>query len=149
MQRTRHASSIGIVCDHAQQAPFPEITARGVASRILMSVQSEQRPGVAQVEAHHLVERRAAAARDLPEPGDARLGLEHAAQCQGWYCSTSYGSGGRGPTSDMSPRSTFQNCGSSSRLVLRRKRPIGVTRGSLVDLERRRRSPARGLARST
>ena len=37
---------------------------------------------------------------------------------------------GRGPTSVMSPRSTFQNCGSSSRLVRRRKRPIGVLRGS-------------------
>ena len=34
----------------------------------------------------------------------------------------------------MSPRSTFQSCGSSSRLVLRRMRPIGVTRGSFVSL---------------
>ena len=37
---------------------------------------------------------------------------------------------GRGPTKDMSPRSTFQSSGSSSSLVRRRKRPTGVTRAS-------------------
>ncbi len=37
---------------------------------------------------------------------------------------------GRGPTTDISPRSTFRNCGSSSRLVRRRKAPTRVTRGS-------------------
>ena len=41
-----------------------------------------------------------------------------------------YGRSGRGPTSDMSPRSTFQSCGSSSRSKWRRKRPNGVQRGS-------------------
>ena len=61
-----------------QQAPLPEITARGVARRILMSVQSERRPRVAEVEPHHLVERRPAAPGHLPQPGDARLGVEHA-----------------------------------------------------------------------
>ena len=61
-------------------APLPEMhRARRVASRILMSVQSEQCPRVAKVEADHLVERGAAAAGDLPEPGDAGLGFEHAA----------------------------------------------------------------------
>ena len=55
-------------------------------------------------------------------------------QCHALVLLHLVGSGGRGPTSDMSPRSTFQNCGSSSRLVLRRKPPIGVTRGSLVSL---------------
>ena len=63
-------------------------------------------------------------------------------RCHGWYCSTSKGSGGRGPTSDMSPRSTFQNCGSSSRLVFRRNRPGGVMRGSFVSLNTS--SPVRG-----
>ena len=48
-----------------------------------MSVQSERVLRVAKVEAHHLVERRAAAAGDLPETGDARLGFEHAAAVPG------------------------------------------------------------------
>ena len=37
---------------------------------------------------------------------------------------------GRGPTSDMSPDRTFNSCGSSSMLVVRRNRPTRVTRGS-------------------
>ncbi len=37
---------------------------------------------------------------------------------------------GRGPTRLISPQSTFQSCGSSSRLVLRMKRPTRVTRSS-------------------
>ena len=37
---------------------------------------------------------------------------------------------GRGPTRLISPLSTFQTCGSSSRLVRRSKRPTRVTRGS-------------------
>ena len=55
-------------------------------------------------------------------------------RCQRRYFWNSYITGGRGPTRDISPFSTFQNCGNSSRLVFRRKRPIGVTRGSLVNL---------------
>ena len=42
----------------------------------------------------------------------------------------------------MSPRSTFHSCGSSSRRVRRRKRPIGVTRGSSVLRPHRRRCAA-------
>src|SRR6187399_1179250 len=37
---------------------------------------------------------------------------------------------GLGPTRLMSPLSTLKSCGSSSRLVFRRKRPIAVTRGT-------------------
>src|SRR5580700_10921401 len=37
------------------------------------------RSGVMKVETHHLVEGRAAAARDLPETGDSRLGLQNLA----------------------------------------------------------------------
>jgi len=44
------------------------------------------------------------------------------------------GSSGRGPTMLMSPRSTFQSCGNSSRLVLRRKWPMRVMRGSFLSL---------------
>ena len=43
---------------------------------------------------------------------------------------TSRHGSGRGPTSDMSPRSTFQSCGSSSIDDLRSSRPSGVIRGS-------------------
>ena len=43
---------------------------------------------------------------------------------------SSSGTTGRGPTMDMSPRSTLNNWGSSSRLVRRRNRPTRVTRGS-------------------
>ena len=46
----------------------------------------------------------------------------------GGYCSTSSGISGRGPTMLMSPFSTFQKFGSSSRLVARRKRPTRVSR---------------------
>ena len=48
-----------------------------------MSVQSERRSDVPQIEAHHLVEGRPAAPGDLPETGDARLGVEHAAPVPG------------------------------------------------------------------
>jgi hypothetical protein len=46
------------------------------------------------------------------------------------HCSASWTGKGRGPTSDMSPRSTFQSCGNSSRFVFRSSRPTGVIRGS-------------------
>src|SRR5260370_23193516 len=39
-------------------------------------------------------------------------------------------SSGRGPTTLISPCRTFRNCGNSSRLVLRKKRPNGVIRAS-------------------
>lgn len=55
--------------------------------------------------------------------------------CQRSYSCVSAGIGGRGPTSDMSPHNTFHSCGSSSRLDLRRNRPIGVTRGSCLILK--------------
>ena len=48
--------------------------------------------------------------------------------------SVSYGMHGRGPTSDISPRRTLSSCGSSSRLVFRRKRPNVVTSASRESL---------------
>src|SRR5436305_1647995 len=42
--------------------------------------------------------------------------------------------GGRGPTRLISPRSTLNNCGSSSRLVLRIQLPLRVMRGSRLSL---------------
>src|SRR6185437_7781415 len=46
----------------------------------------------------------------------------------------SQGSIGRGPTRDMSPRSTLTSCGNSSRLVRRSHAPSGVIRGSSASL---------------
>src|SRR5439155_321711 len=43
---------------------------------------------------------------------------------------TNSGRSGRGPTMDISPLSTFQNCGSSSMFELRSILPSGVRRGS-------------------
>lgn len=50
--------------------------------------------------------------------------------CHGSQASVSSHGSGRGPTMDMSPRSTFHNCGNSSILVLRIMWPIRVIRGS-------------------
>ena len=55
-------------------------------------------------------------------------------RCQRLYWRTSEGMGGRGPTTLISPFNTFQNCGSSSSDVRRRKRPTRVTRGSFAIL---------------
>src|SRR5918993_1187918 len=117
-----------------QQAPLPEKTARGVATRILMSVQSER-------VRTYLKSRRTMSSnvvRLLPltchSPVTPGFASSTRRQCQRRYCSSSYGNGGRGPTRDMSPLSTFHSCGNSSRLVLRRNRPSGVTRQSFAIL---------------
>ena len=44
---------------------------------------------------------------------------------------------GRGPTSDISPFSTFQNCGNSSKRYFRITRPKGVIRGIVLGREQR------------
>jgi len=54
----------------------------------------------------------------------------------GSYRATSEGSGGRGPTSDIRPLSTLNNCGSSSIEYRRRTRPTRVIRGSSRILNR-------------
>src|SRR5207245_2366354 len=63
-------------------------------------------------------------------------------KCSRLYCSYSSVVGGLGPTRLISPFSTFQSCGSSSRLYLRRNLPTWVTRGSFLSLNR---SPSRSL----
>src|SRR5215469_13813688 len=57
-------------------------------------------------------------------------------RCSGVYRAQSSSGCGRGPTRLMSPRKTFHNCGSSSRLYLRRNLPRGDTRIT-GDLEER------------
>ena len=61
-----------------QQAPLPEITAPGVASRILMSVQSEQ--VLAYRRSRRTISSNVVRLRPghLPEAGDPGLGVEHA-----------------------------------------------------------------------
>ena len=51
--------------------------------------------------------------------------------------STSRHGSGRGPTSDMSPRSTFKSCGNSSIDVLRNSRPSRRHPRIVPDLEHR------------
>ena len=75
------------------------------------------------------------AAADLPQAGEAGPhlgvvdpGLAVAARAR-------RGPPAAGPTRLISPLMTLSSCGSSSRLVWRRKRPIGVTRGSSLELE--------------
>ena len=53
----------------------------------------------------------------------------------GPYCSTSRVTCGRGPTIDMSPRSTLISCGSSSREDRRRKRADPRHAGVAAQLE--------------
>ncbi len=53
-------------------------------------------------------------------------------RCQRWYCATSVGIAGRGPTNDMSPFSTLKSCGSSSMENLRSHLPTVVNRGSFL-----------------
>ena len=72
--------------------------------------------------------------------------IESRRRCHGSYCSTSLRSAGRGPTRLMSPFRTFQSCGSSSRLVARKTRPSGVTRGSREALKT---GPSRSLRSAT
>jgi len=63
---------------------------------------------------------------------DSRLRLQQRRRCHRAYASTSYGTA-RGPTSDISPRSTLISCGNSSRLE-RRRTCHRVIRGSFVSL---------------
>ena len=56
-------------------------------------------------------------------------------RCHASYCMTSLCNGGRGPTNDMSPFSTFHICGNSSTLYFRRNLPGKVTRGSFAILK--------------
>jgi len=51
-----------------QHAPFPEITAPGVARRILMSVHTEQVSRVPEIEADHLIKRCPTASRHCQSP---------------------------------------------------------------------------------
>ena len=68
-------------------------------------------------------------------------GTENRSKWCGANSSVSYGMQGRGPTSDISPRSTLKSCGSSSRLVLRRKRPTPRHRLAGARACRGRRAP--------
>ena len=69
--------------DPRQQAPFPEMTAAGRREEDLDVGPEGARPGVPEIEAHHLVEGRAAAPDHLPESREPRLGLEDPAPMPG------------------------------------------------------------------
>ena len=119
---------------HPQQAPFPVIMAAGVARRILMSDHRDMVLAYRKSRrtiSSKVVRLRPATCQRPVMPG---LASNTRPLCQGLYCCSSYGSGGRGPTRDISPISTFQSWGNSSRLVRLRIRPIRVILGSLVSL---------------
>ena len=82
--------------------------ARDRCARMII-VSSTRRPvlDVVDVQQDHLVEGQLAAAADLPQPGQCRAQISRRLRCHSWYCSTSLGSGGRGPTRLISPRSTL------------------------------------------
>src|SRR3954463_8741196 len=112
------------------------MTALGVASRILISAHNEIERAYRRSRrtiSSNVVRLRPVTCHSPVIPG---LASSTRRQCHGLYCSSSYGIGGLGPTSDISPRRTFHSCGNSSRLVDRRKRPIGVIRLSLVSLNK-------------
>ena len=92
-------------------------------------------PHVPKIQTHHLVEGCPAAPGDLPEPRDSWLGLQDPAPMPGLILLHFVGQRGARSHQDMSPRSTFHSWGSSSRLVFRRRLPIGVTRGSSASLK--------------
>src|SRR2546428_1132789 len=93
----------------SQQAPFPEMTAAGVARRILISVQSER--VLAYRRSRRTISSKVARLRPptCQSPVIPGLASKTRRRCQGRYCSSSHGSGGRGPTSDISPRRTFHS----------------------------------------
>ena len=69
----------------------------------------------------------------LGEPGEPGRTTSRCQYCgiSSQSCSKKTGRIGRGPTSDMSPRTTFHSCGSSSRCTVRSQRPTRVS-SSLV-----------------
>ena len=81
------------------------------------------------VELHHLLERDPRPTEHLPVPGDPRREVE-ASSRPALDVLVLGRDQGRGPTRLISPRTTFQSCGSSSRLDRRSQRPMRVTRGS-------------------
>src|SRR5437870_597152 len=96
-----------------QQAPFPEMTAAGVARRILRSFQRERVLAYRRSRrtiSSKVVRLRPATCHSPVIPG---LASRTRRRCQGLYCSSSYRSGGRGPTSHLAPRSTFHSRGRS------------------------------------
>jgi hypothetical protein len=76
-----------------------------------------RRPCVLQIEANHVIKTDPAAPVDLPQSRNPGLRLQHSPPVPEVVSLKFIGKRGRGPTSDMSPRSTFQNCGSSSRTL--------------------------------
>ena len=89
---------------------------------------------VLQIQLEPLLHRKAVSTFDLPQSGDSGLDFEPLANSAVRKAPLPHGNGGRGPTSDISPRSTLISWGSSSRLVRRRNAPTAVTRGSASSL---------------
>ena len=98
---------------------------------------------VEEVEAAVGLERRVVAGLDLPQAGDARRRPTRGGAARAGTRRPPRAAPGVARPGSSRRASTLNSCGSSSRLVLRRNRPIRVTRGSSVILNS---GPLRSLA---
>src|SRR5881394_142171 len=118
-----------VLCGHL--APAPTKTTGTVRQRILQSSQSDQLSMYSRsrrTQSRKLVTLlRPLTCQRQVSPGFTERRRRCARSSK--RCTSSTGRG-RGPTRLISPSSTFQTCGHSSKLYLRKKRPTAVTRGS-------------------
>ena len=121
------------------EAPSPVKTARGVASRIL-KIQPQRPPlGVPQIQSDHVIETGAAPTTHLPQSRDTRPHFQNPASMPKIINFKLIRDRWARTNQETSRRaSTFQNCGNSSRLVLRRNFPIRRDPGIVRDLVNRR-----------
>src|ERR1700687_4597215 len=125
-----HIVTFILVAARDQLAPLPVKTRGMVRRMIFQSSASDQLSMYCMsifIQVSKSMESLPATAHKQVSPGRMRSRR----RCQRWYISTSSGPAGRGPTNDMSPLSTFHNCGHSSMENLRKNQPRGVSRGSL------------------
>src|SRR5215510_14732089 len=102
-----------------QLAPLPVRTLGVVSNKIFQSNPSDQLSMYCmsmRIQVSKSSLSRPARAQRQVNPGRMRSRR----RCHCMYCSTSSGTAGRGPTSDMSPRRMFHSCGHSSMENLRR-----------------------------
>lgn len=92
--------------------------------------------GVAQVHPNHLVEFDTASAGNLPQPGDPGFHFQYPAAVPDLVDCQLVRNWRTGTNQDISPLRTFRNCGSSSKLVLRKNFPTHVILLSAASLYR-------------
>ena len=96
-----------------------------VRTRILKSSQSDQLSMYCKIEFHPLIEADPVAAADLPEAGQCRVSWTGGGGARDRTVGLRWDGQGEGRRGSCRRTSTFQSCGNSSMLVLRRNRPNG------------------------